>query len=77
MLFSFPVFGFLSGFVIKTLICSPRVFRDILRSSEIRMSVFLNQVCRNVSMCNGCSAVNGCRQNESLVVFWIMDSYLS
>ncbi len=32
-----------------------------LRSSQIRMSLFLHQVCRN-----GCSAVNGCRQNESL-----------
>ncbi len=33
------------------------------------MSLFLHQVCRNVSLhqclSNGCSAVNGCRQNES------------
>ncbi len=40
-------------------------------SSEIRMSLFLHQVCRNVSLhqclSNGCSAVNGCRQNESLI----------
>ncbi len=43
----------------------------ILSSSEIRMSLFLHQVCRNVSLhqclSNGCSAVNGCRQNESLI----------
>ncbi len=40
-----------------------------LRPSEIRMSLFLHQVWRNVSQClsNGCSAVNGCRQNESLI----------
>ncbi len=36
-------------------------FADNFRSSEIRMSVFLHQVWRNVS------AVNGCRQNESLI----------
>ncbi len=40
-----------------------------LRSSEIRMSLFLHQIWRNVSLhhclSNGCSAVNGCRQNES------------
>ncbi len=39
--------------------------------SKISMSVFLHQVCRSVSLhqclSNGCSAVNGCRQNESLI----------
>ncbi len=39
------------------------------QASKIRMSLFLHQVWRNVSLhqclSNGCSAVNGCRQNES------------
>ncbi len=41
------------------------------RPSKIRMSLFLHQIWRNVSLhqclSNGCSAVNGCRQNESLI----------
>ncbi len=40
-----------------------------LRTAKIRMSLFLHQICRNVSLhqllTNGCSAVNGCRQIES------------
>ncbi len=40
-----------------------------LRPFKIRMSLFLHQIWRNVALhqclSNGCSAVNGCRQNES------------
>ncbi len=36
----------------------------ILRPSKIRISLFLHQVWRQC-LSNGCSAVNGCRQNES------------
>ncbi len=40
-----------------------------LRLSKMLMSLFLHQIWRNVTFhhlfSNGCSAVNGCRQNES------------
>ncbi len=40
-------------------------------SRPFEMSLFLHQVWRNVSLhqclSNGCSAVNGCRQNECLI----------
>ncbi len=43
----------------------------VLSSSKMKMSLLLYQVCRNVSLyqclINGCSAVNGCHQNESLI----------
>ncbi len=40
-----------------------------LRPSEMYLILFLHQMCRNVSLhrlSNGCCAMNGCRQNESL-----------
>ncbi len=38
------------------------------QATQDRMSLFLHQIWRNAALhhfTNGCSAVNGCRQNES------------